>query len=183
MYSGNSAWRVGDTTSGGFASVLQQQVNNYQDANIFFAWKAVLENGGHAANASAVMIITLRDLTTDTELIRRDYNATATSGGTDPRFRTSGSFYYTPTWQIEQLAIDQSLSGHDFLLTILGADCQPSGHEGYLFLDGFGAVTPPPVVDGAVPEPATWATMILGFGAIGGAMRRRKRPAVGVSYA
>jgi len=24
-----------------------------------------------------------------------------------------------------------------------------------------------------VPEPATWALMILGFGAVGGAMRRR----------
>ncbi len=30
----------------------------------------------------------------------------------------------------------------------------------------------PPVVP-AVPEPATWATMLIGFGAIGGAMRRR----------
>jgi hypothetical protein len=28
---------------------------------------------------------------------------------------------------------------------------------------------------GAVPEPATWALMILGFGAIGGALRSRKR--------
>jgi hypothetical protein len=28
---------------------------------------------------------------------------------------------------------------------------------------------------GAVPEPATWAMMLLGFGAIGGAMRRRQR--------
>ncbi len=27
----------------------------------------------------------------------------------------------------------------------------------------------------AVPEPATWAMMLLGFGAIGGAMRRRRR--------
>lgn len=27
---------------------------------------------------------------------------------------------------------------------------------------------------GAVPEPATWAMMIVGFGAVGGAMRRRK---------
>ena len=26
---------------------------------------------------------------------------------------------------------------------------------------------------GGVPEPATWALMILGFGAVGGAMRRR----------
>ncbi|WEK44155.1 MAG: PEPxxWA-CTERM sorting domain-containing protein [Candidatus Sphingomonas colombiensis] len=32
----------------------------------------------------------------------------------------------------------------------------------------------------AVPEPATWALMILGFGAIGGAMRRRR---TSVAYA
>ncbi|GAA0486979.1 hypothetical protein GCM10009096_32270 [Parasphingorhabdus litoris] len=40
---------------------------------------------------------------------------------------------------------------------------------------------------GSVPEPATWAFMILGFGAIGGAMRRQKNAArkanVKVSYA
>jgi hypothetical protein len=30
-------------------------------------------------------------------------------------------------------------------------------------------------VNGLVPEPATWMTMILGFGLIGGAMRRRQR--------
>ena len=28
---------------------------------------------------------------------------------------------------------------------------------------------------GAVPEPATWATMLIGFGAVGFAMRRRKQ--------
>ena len=30
----------------------------------------------------------------------------------------------------------------------------------------------------AVPEPATWALMLLGFGGIGLAMRRRRRPAL-----
>lgn len=35
----------------------------------------------------------------------------------------------------------------------------------------------------AVPEPATWAFMILGFGAIGGALRRRRNDNVNVSYA
>ena len=30
----------------------------------------------------------------------------------------------------------------------------------------------------AVPEPATWALMLLGFGGIGMAMRRRRRPAL-----
>jgi hypothetical protein len=34
-------------------------------------------------------------------------------------------------------------------------------------------ITPP--MNGAVPEPATWAMMLLGFGAVGFAMRRRKQ--------
>lgn len=36
---------------------------------------------------------------------------------------------------------------------------------------------------GAVPEPATWAMMLLGFGFVGGAMRSRRRPKLTVSYA
>ncbi|WP_422344099.1 PEPxxWA-CTERM sorting domain-containing protein [Parasphingorhabdus sp.] len=36
---------------------------------------------------------------------------------------------------------------------------------------------------GAVPEPATWAFMIFGFGAVGGAMRRQRKANVKVSYA
>lgn len=39
------------------------------------------------------------------------------------------------------------------------------------------------LVAGAVPEPATWAFMIFGFGAIGGAMRRQRKANVKVSYA
>lgn len=36
---------------------------------------------------------------------------------------------------------------------------------------------------GAVPEPATWALMLLGFGFVGGALRSKKRQKVTVSYA
>jgi hypothetical protein len=36
----------------------------------------------------------------------------------------------------------------------------------------FNITSPPPP---AVPEPATWSLMLLGFGAIGVAMRRRRR--------
>ena len=39
-------------------------------------------------------------------------------------------------------------------------------------------VTPP--IPGAVPEPATWAMMLIGFGVVGGALRARRR--VSVSY-
>ena len=46
---------------------------------------------------------------------------------------------------------------------------------------GFGAVKQvsfEPVRVGAVPEPATWAMMLLGFGGMGVAMRRRRRTQV-----
>jgi PEP-CTERM motif len=39
------------------------------------------------------------------------------------------------------------------------------------------------IAPGAVPEPATWMMMILGFGLIGSAMRRRKAGATGLAAA
>ena len=36
---------------------------------------------------------------------------------------------------------------------------------------------------GAVPEPATWAMMLLGFGAVGAALRQAKRQKLSVRYA
>ena len=41
--------------------------------------------------------------------------------------------------------------------------------------------TPPPV--GAIPEPDTWALMLLGFGFVGAALRRRPAMRVRVNYA
>lgn len=35
----------------------------------------------------------------------------------------------------------------------------------------------------AVPEPATWAMMVLGFGVAGAALRHRRKPAVSVRFA
>jgi len=171
VYSGSYAYRVEDTTTGGYASVISQRVNNYQDANIFFAWKSVLE-GAHGPTDAATMVISLKDLTTNTTLITRQYNAAANGNGVDPRFTLSANgYYYTSQWQIEQLAIGTTLQGHDFLLSVLAADCELTGHAGYVYLDGFGAVTPP---TSGVPEPTTWAMMIMGFGLMGGAMRRQR---------
>lgn len=159
--------RVEDTTFGGYASVATQTVNNYTDPDIFFAWKAVLL-GAHGLNDAATFIITLRDLTTNTELIRREYNAAAFPGAP---FANSGGNFYTPAWQIEQLNIGTGLSGHNFQLLVLAADCEPTGHWGYVYLDGFGSVAPPP----GVPEPGSLA--LAGVALLGLAAARRRQKA------
>ena len=48
----------------------------------------------------------------------------------------------------------------------------------YLSFNSFSATVDPVSQPGAVPEPSSWAIMILGFGLVGAAVRRRPRAAV-----
>jgi len=55
--------------------------------------------------------------------------------------------------------------------------CSGSGRVGIIYNEGFG---PPGVleVQAGIPEPTAWSLMIMGFGALGAALRSRRKTAV-----
>ena len=64
-----------------------------------------------------------------------------------------------------------SFTGIDFRLTYLG----PASTFAPRDFSVFQGLTSVPEQTGAVPEPSTWAMLIVGFGAVGSAMRRRPK--------
>ena len=57
---------------------------------------------------------------------------------------------------------------HDWTLLTISTGKFPGGSPGISFY----------LVGGSVPEPTTWALMLLGFGGVGAALRSRRRVAV-----
>ncbi len=71
----------------------------------------------------------------------------------------------------------QAVKARYFAFNIFGCNRAGSAHNGCGIGEVvFNSTTPAPV--GVVPEPATWAMMIMGFGGIGAAMRRRRNQAL-----
>lgn len=56
-----------------------------------------------------------------------------------------------------------------------------NGNQGALAVDDITVDVRLAAVAGAVPEPATWAMMMLGFGSLGAMLRRRRAGALGVT--
>jgi len=77
------------------------------------------------------------------------------------------------SWAGNILAPDASVDVKNggFFGSLIAGDVTSSSEFYQGRFSGYGDLVPPP----AVPEPATWAMMIVGFGLIGGVMRRRTR--------
>jgi hypothetical protein len=167
VYNGAHSARVNNSNNDYSVSVIRQTVTNYGDTQIAFAYAAVLQSS-HGPSDSDAFIIQLNDLTTNTTLFTKNVNS-ATVGS--DFHAGAGNWFYTD-WTPEVISVT---AGHDYQLALLANDCPYGGHAGYAYLDGFGAVVPPK--GGGVPEPATWAMLIAGFGLAGSALRGQRKTA------
>ena len=171
VYSDKNSVRVNDVVNNYSVSTLSQSVVNYTDNNIFFAWNAVLESS-HDLTDSDYLSLTLRDDTTNTDLVSRAYSSAGSIGaGTTGVTWTAFNNWFSSGWVTEQVdLVAANAVGHNFTLSLLASDCPYGGHAGYVYLDGFGATIP---IEGSVPEPEILA--MLAFGALGLATVRRRR--------
>jgi hypothetical protein len=114
-------------------------------------------------------------------------HAVCITGGTGPVTGVFSVFFDAD--QFDGTLIGQAVAAGDgtfnqvFHYTITGGVGRFAGGTGTFRGDGtVNPLTPPPRIDfaftptnSAVPEPATWATMLLGFVAVGAGLRRSRR--------
>ena len=93
---------------------------------------------------------------------------------------TTGSVSFSTGLPGAILSFGSDNSGDSFSfsgtsLTILAMRGNSPFNFGGVFTGNFAATSAGPGAAGAVPEPATWAMMLIGAGAVGGALRRSRR--------
>jgi uncharacterized protein (TIGR03437 family) len=139
VYSGNKTAKVNDEYNNYSVSVISQTVSNYTAKQIYFAWAAVLQ-ASHGPTDSDNFTLQLKDVTTGDIIYQVAYNSADAASA--HLFTHSTSDWYYTSWQVQNLDVSDR-PGHTFTLTLLASDCPYGGHAGYVYLDGFGAVTPP----------------------------------------
>ena len=165
---------VWNTTVDSFYAVfLQRPIGNVLNPNDNFSGSATTEGGnnfliagegfrpGETQNSDLVYTLTL--MFADGATVSGSYANSTFTGGTSS---TVGDSTYTLTgfgWdrsQADNVSAFNAVSGGD-----------PNDYTGQF---AYTATT----VMGGVPEPAAWGMLVIGFGAMGGAMRARSRKAV-----
>ena len=96
---------------------------------------------------------------------------------------TTGAYTFSPTTLGLPGNGDQTVSRYvNFNTTAVGERILSATFTNVPAIDAFETANFSAGLAGAVPEPASWAMMILGVGAVGFAMRRREKVTTRVSY-
>ena len=161
------------------AAVPGHDFNPYRQntsSNLAFFWNGPLNSfGGMALTTTGPYL----DLPTGAVISAASIFSSSASAASTAAFRTSGTHILGFRFFNEST----SAVNYGYLtLTSTGPLGFPATVNGWTFENSGGAITVPGVAP-AVPEPATWAMMMLGFGFMGAAMRRTRATTLRVRYA
>jgi len=164
-FNGMSAWGATWTDVGYYADHTDK-TNTFQvllvdrsdvasgDFDIYFNYDRILWETGDASSGS------------------NGFGGSSAAAGFNAGTGAPGTYYELPGSLVNGALLDGGLNS-----LVAGSNIGDPGR--YLFNVRNGQV----IVLGAVPEPAAWAMMLLGFGFVGGAMRAARRRTVAVRYA
>ena len=141
--------------------------------HVRFSYAAVLLDSGHADPQRPFFFVRLRNITKGTTLFE-DFTYEQQPGKTF--IQGTNGYRYTNFANVDILVPDADL-GDTLEIQALASDCQPTGHAGYVYLDGFGSavVGPPgPTATGPIDVPtlSEWALILLSLGLAGVAAYR-----------
>jgi hypothetical protein len=178
-----------ETQAGGFMSQIVQTdaiTNADRDAgdnllHVRFSYSAVLLDSGHPDSQRPFFFVRLRNVTKST-LLFEDFTYENQPGKIF--ILGTGGYKYTQFANVDIVVPNADL-GDTLEITALASDCQPTGHAGYVYLDGFGSAVvvpgPPGVVNPNLPIPtlSEWALILLALSVAGVAAfnhRSQRRP-------
>lgn len=177
-----------ETQAGGFMSSIRQQdviTNADRDAgdnllHVRFSYAAVLLDSGHADSQRPFFFVRLRNITKGTTLFE-DFTYEQQPGKTF-LLGTNG-YRYTQFFNVDIVVPNADL-GDTLEIQAMASDCQPTGHPGYVYLDGFGSsvVGPPgPAATGPVDVPtlSEWGLVLLALGIAGVTFYTQRRSKLG----
>ncbi|MFL5353509.1 OmpA family protein [Archangium sp.] len=108
--------------------------------HVRFALAPVLQNPGHSQEQQPYIYITLRNVTRN-EVLWNTFNFANQAGV--PWKTTATNVQYTDWQAIDVAPGDAKLSVGDTVeLEVIAAGCQPGGHWGHVYVDGFGSFLP-----------------------------------------
>lgn len=177
--------RVNNADTGGFANFISQQdviTNADRDPSdnllhIRFNYAVVLEDPNHSPAGQPFFFLRVRNVTKGTTL----YEDFSFAGQTGTQFVPvpGNTGYQYLNWKPADVVVPNADLGDTIEVYLLASDCQPTGHSGYAYLDGFGSRVVPPGGGGSVapiPTLSEMGFMLLGLllaGAGATGLRRR----------
>ncbi|NTW84849.1 MAG: hypothetical protein HGB30_01650 [Holophagaceae bacterium] len=135
---GSSSYRLNNSATGAHISRLTQTVTvptTVADPSLSFYWAAVLDNPSHPDTDQPFVDIWIQDFTDPNNVTTLYYKHFYSNDPSYPGWLTGSNTWLGIPWQKVSLTDLSALKGHKLKITLLAADCNQTGHGGYIYVD------------------------------------------------